>query len=260
MAQKASEKEMSFWDHLDVLRGTLFHALGAICLCSVLGLVFKDFLFDGIVLAPTRPDFCVYRLLGWSFSMQLINVEVSAQFFVHLKAAFAVGVIVAFPYVVWELWKFLEPALYKQEKKPVGMAFALSTGLFYLGVVVGYFIVLPVCLQFFMNYTVSDTVANTITIGSYMSMFFSMVLLIGIAFEFPTVVLVLNRLGVVSRKMLRKGRRYAVVIVLVLSALITPADPFSMFVLALPLYFLYELSILLCSKSDQTPGEDGSAA
>ncbi len=251
---------MSFWDHLDVLRGTLFHALGAICLCSVLGLVFKDFLFDGIVLAPTRPDFCVYRLLGWSFSMQLINVEVSAQFFVHLKAAFAVGVIVAFPYVVWELWKFLEPALYKQEKKPVGMAFALSTGLFYLGVVVGYFIVLPVCLQFFMNYTVSDTVANTITIGSYMSMFFSMVLLIGIAFEFPTVVLVLNRLGVVSRKMLRKGRRYAVVIVLVLSALITPADPFSMFVLALPLYFLYELSILLCSKSDQTPGEDGSAA
>ena len=260
MAQKASEKEMSFWDHLDVLRGTLFHALGAICLCSVLGLIFKDFLFDGIVLAPTRPDFCVYRLLGWSFSMQLINVEVSAQFFVHLKAAFAVGVIVAFPYVVWELWKFLEPALYKQEKKPVGMAFALSTGLFYLGVVVGYFIVLPVCLQFFMNYTVSDTVANTITIGSYMSMFFSMVLLIGIAFEFPTVVLVLNRLGVVSRKMLRKGRRYAVVIVLVLSALITPADPFSMFVLALPLYFLYELSILLCSKSDQTPGEDGSAA
>ena len=260
MAQKASEKEMSFWDHLDVLRGTLFHALGAICLCSVLGLIFKDFLFDGIVLAPTRPDFCVYRLLGWSFSMQLINVEVSAQFFVHLKAAFAVGVIVAFPYVVWELWKFLEPALYKQEKKPVGMAFALSTGLFYLGVVVGYFIVLPVCLQFFMNYTVSDTVANTITIGSYMSMFFSMVLLIGIAFEFPTVVLVLNRLGVLSRKMLRKGRRYAVIIVLVLSALITPADPFSMFVLALPLYFLYELSILLCSKSDQTPGEDGSAA
>jgi sec-independent protein translocase protein TatC len=260
VAQKASEKEMSFWDHLDVLRGTLFHALGAICLCSVLGLIFKDFLFDGIVLAPTRPDFCVYRLLGWSFSMQLINVEVSAQFFVHLKAAFAVGVIVAFPYVVWELWKFLEPALYKQEKKPVGLAFALSTGLFYLGVVVGYFIVLPVCLQFFMNYTVSDTVANTITIGSYMSMFFSMVLLIGIAFEFPTVVLVLNRLGVVSRKMLRKGRRYAVVIVLVLSALITPADPFSMFVLALPLYFLYELSILLCSKSDQTPGEDGSAA
>jgi sec-independent protein translocase protein TatC len=246
---------MSFWDHLDVLRGTLFRSLAAVCLCSILGFVFKDFLFDGIVLAPSRPDFCIYRLLGWSFSMQLINVEVSAQFFVHLKAAFAVGVVLAFPYIIWELWRFLEPALYAGEKRPVRLAFLLSTGLFYLGVVVGYFIVLPVCLQFFMNYTVSDAVANTITIGSYMSMFFSMVLLIGIAFEFPSVVLVLNRLGVLSRELLRKGRRYAVVVVLVLSALITPADPFSMFVLAFPLYFLYELSILLCSKSAETPEE-----
>ena len=256
MAGTGADKEMSFWDHLDVLRGTLFRSLGAVCLCSVLGFVFKDFLFDGIVLAPSRPDFCIYRLLGWSFSMQLINVEVSAQFFVHLKAAFAVGVVLAFPYVVWELWRFLEPALYAGEKRPVRLAFSLSTGLFYLGVAVGYFIVLPVCLQFFMNYTVSDTVANTITIGSYMSMFFSMVLLIGIAFEFPSVMLVLNRLGVLGRETLQKGRRYAVVVVLVLSALITPADPFSMFVLAFPLYFLYELSILLCSKSVERPEAD----
>jgi sec-independent protein translocase protein TatC len=255
VAGTGADKEMSFWDHLDVLRGTLFRSLAAVCLCSILGFVFKDFLFDGIVLAPSRPDFCIYRLLGWNFSMQLINVEVSAQFFVHLKAAFAVGVVLAFPYIIWELWRFLEPALYAGEKRPVRLAFLLSTGLFYLGVVVGYFIVLPVCLQFFMNYTVSDTVANTITIGSYMSMFFSMVLLIGIAFEFPSVVLVLNRLGVLSRELLRKGRRYAVVVVLVLSALITPADPFSMFVLAFPLYFLYELSILLCSKSVETPEE-----
>ena len=244
---------MSFWEHLDVLRGSLFRALGAVCLCSVLGLVFREFLFDGIVLAPTRSDFIVYRLLGWSFSMELINVEISAQFFVHLKASFAVGLIVAFPYVVWELWRFLAPALYEKEKKAVRAAFGMATGLFYLGVLVGYFIVLPVCLQFFMNYTVSDAVANTITIGSYMSMFFSMVLLIGIAFEFPTVVLVLNRLGVLSREVLKKGRRYAVIIVLVLAALITPSDPFSMFVLAIPLYFLYEFSILLCSKSAESP-------
>lgn len=244
---------MSFWEHLDVLRGSLFRALGAVCLCSVLGLVFREFLFDGIVLAPTRSDFIVYRLLGWAFSMELINVEISAQFFVHLKASFAVGLIVAFPYVVWELWRFLAPALYEKEKKAVRAAFGMATGLFYLGVLVGYFIVLPVCLQFFMNYTVSDAVANTITIGSYMSMFFSMVLLIGVVFEFPTVVLALNRLGVLDRSVLRKGRRYAVIIVLVLAALITPSDPFSMFVLAIPLYFLYEFSILLCSKSAESP-------
>ena len=244
---------MSFWEHLDVLRGSLFRAIGAVCLCSVLGLVFREFLFDGIVLAPTRSDFIVYRLLGWAFSMELINVEISAQFFVHLKASFAVGLIVAFPYVVWELWRFLAPALYEKEKKAVRTAFLMATGLFYLGVLVGYFIVLPVCLQFFMNYTVSDAVANTITIGSYMSMFLSMVLLIGVVFEFPTVVLALNRLGVLDRSALRKGRRYAVVIVLVLAALITPSDPFSMFVLAIPLYFLYEFSILLCSKSAESP-------
>ena len=232
MAEAGAEKEMSFWEHLDVLRGSLFRALGAVCLCSVLGLVFREFLFDGIVLAPTRSD---------------------AQFFVHLKASFAVGLIVAFPYVVWELWRFLAPALYEKEKKAVRAAFGMATGLFYLGVLVGYFIVLPVCLQFFMNYTVSDAVANTITIGSYMSMFFSMVLLIGVVFEFPTVVLALNRLGVLDRSVLRKGRRYAVVVVLVLAALITPSDPFSMFVLAIPLYFLYEFSILLCSKSAESP-------
>ncbi len=253
MAESGSDREMSFWDHLDVLRGTLFRALGAVCLCSVLGLVFKEFLFDGIVLAPTRPDFCVYRLLGWNLTMELINVEVSAQFFVHLKAAFAAGVIVSFPYIILEIWRFLSPALYERERRPVRTAFAMSTGLFYLGVLVGYFIVLPVCLQFFMNYTVSDAVANTITIGSYMSMFFSMVLLIGVVFEFPTVVLVLNRMGVLHRGTLRKGRRYAVVLVLVLSALITPSDPFSMFVLAVPLYLLYEFSILLCSKSAESP-------
>ena len=245
---------MSFWDHLDELRGTLWRSILAACLLSVFFLATKEWLFQA-VLWPSKPDFVLYKWLGLDFSMSLINIDISAQFFVHLKMALLCGVVLAFPYIVYELWRFIAPALYEHEKKAVGKAFGMSSGLFYLGVAVGYFIVLPVCLQFFMNYTVSDAVANTITIGSYMSMFFSMVLLIGIAFEFPSVVLVLNRLGVLSRELLRKGRRYAVVVVLVLSALITPADPFSMFVLAFPLYFLYELSILLCSKSAETPEE-----
>lgn len=260
MAGEDAGKEMTFWDHLDELRGTLFRSLGAMCLCAVMGLIFKDFLFNGIILPPTRPDFVIYRLLGWDFTMQLINVELSAQFFAHLKAAFAAGLVISFPYVIWELWKFIAPALYAREKGPVRTAFCLSTGLFYLGVAVGYFVVLPFCLRFFLSYTVSDVVENAITLGSYMSMFFSMVLLIGIAFEFPTVVMVLGRLGVVSRKLLRKGRKYAIVLVLVLAALITPADPFSMFVLAIPLYLLYELSILLCSKSEEKPEAGESPA
>lgn len=239
---------MSFWDHLEELRGTLIRSALAVLILSVLGLVFKSFLFDVIILSPTRSDFIIYKLLGWDFQMELINVEISAQFFVHLKAALAVGLILSFPYIIWEIWKFIEPALYDNERKAVGNAFLLSSGLFYLGVVVGYFFVLPVCLQFFMGYTVSNEVANTINLNSYMSMFTSMVLLIGIVFEFPSVIAVLSRLEVVDRKLLKKGRKYAVVIMLVLSALITPADPFSMFVLAIPLYGLYELSILLCKK------------
>lgn len=237
---------MSFWDHLDVLRGTLIRSLVALVVACIPGLCLRTLLFDGIILAPTRPDFPVYRLLGWKINMQLINVEVSAQFFVHLRCALIAGLVLAFPYIVFELWRFVAPALYAHEKKAVKKAFGLSSLLFYTGILVGYFVVLPACLQFFMNYTVSDTVSNTITLGSYISLFGSMVLLIGIAFEFPVVILILSSLGVVSKAGLRKSRAYALIGIMTLSALITPSDPVSMLVLTAPLYLLYEISILLC--------------
>ena len=255
MAASGTDGEMSFWDHLEELRGNLIRSVVAVCIFTVAGLIFKDALFK-IVLAPTRPDFCVYRLLGWNFSMDLVNIEVSAQFFAHLKASFAAGLVVAFPYVIYEIWKFIAPALYENETRPVRRAFLFSSLLFYAGVLVGYFFVLPVCLQFFINYSVSESVVNTITLGSYMSLFLSMVVLIGIVFEFPTVVVVLSRIGVLSRSTLRKGRKYALVVILILSAIITPSDPFSMLVLAFPLYLLYELSILCASnKVEQDDSE-----
>ncbi len=238
----------SFWDHLDVLRGTIMRSLAAVLIASCLGLVFKTFLFDTIILAPTKPDFVIYSLLGWDVAMNIINIEVSAQFFIHLQAAFSVGLVLAFPYVIWEIWRFISPALYENEKKPFRMAFLLASFLFYIGVLVGYFMVLPLCVQFFMNYTVSPDVVNSISLRSYMSTFTSTVLLVGIAFEFPTVIMVLDRLGIVNKALLKKGRRYALVIVLILSALVTPADPLSMIVVATPLYLLYELTILICSS------------
>ena len=238
---------MSFWDHLEALRGTLFRSVLAIVLLSIIFLCIPDQLFRA-VLWPTSQDFVLYRWLGLDFSMQLINIEVSAQFFVHLKVSLLCGAIIAFPYVIYEIWKFIAPALYEHERKAVGKAFGLSSGLFYLGAAVGYFIVLPICLLFFMNYTVSDAVTNSISLSSYISMFVSMVFLIGLLFEFPTVILVLSSLGIVDRKMLRGWRKYAVVVILLLAALITPSDPFSMFVLAVPLYGLFEFSILLCKK------------
>ena len=128
---------MSFWEHLDVLRGSIIRVLTAVCALSCIGLAFKEPLFR-LILAPADPDFFVYRLMGASFSMELINVDISAQFFVHLKASLAMGFILAFPYAIWELWRFIAPALYPGERKAVGRTFLLSSGLFYLGAAVGY--------------------------------------------------------------------------------------------------------------------------
>ena len=245
---QTGDKEMSFWDHLEELRGTLFRSILVLCLFAVLGFIFKKPLF-WVVLRPASPDFVIYKILGWNFSLEMINVEVAAQFFVHLSAAFGAALILAFPYIVWELWRFIAPALYEKERKAVGGAFLMATGFFYLGVAAGYFLVLPACVQFFMNYSVSSMVTNSITIGSYMSMFTSTVLMVGIAFEFPTVIWALSRIGVLDRGMLKKGRRYAIVVVLIVAAIVTPADPLSMMVVAAPLYLLYELSILMCPKN-----------
>ena len=240
-----NDPEMSFWDHLEALRGTLFRSALAVVLVSAVFMAFPKALFKA-VLWPTQPDFLLYRLPGVDFSMDLINIELSAQFFVYLKVSVLCGLVVAFPYVIWELWRFVAPALYDHERGPVRKAFLLSSGLFYLGVAVGYLVVLPVCLMFFVNFSVSDAIVNTISLGSYMSLFLSMVFLIGILFQFPSMVLALSAMGLLTRSQLRSGRKYALVAVLVLSALITPSDPFSMFVLSLPLYGLFELSILLC--------------
>ena len=240
---------MSFWDHLDVLRGTLFRSVLSIIFVSVVFLCIPKLLFLA-VLWPTTPDFILYRWLGLDFGMTLVNIEVSAQFFVHLKVSVLVAVVVVFPYLAYEIWRFVAPALYENEKRAVRKAFGMSSFLFYLGVAVGYFIVLPVCLMFFMNYSVSDAVRDTISLGSYVSLFTSMVFLIGLLFEFPTVVLVLSRLGILTREQLKGYRKHAFVVILILAALITPSDPFSMFVLAIPLYGLYEFSILACKRDD----------
>lgn len=236
---------MSFWDHLEALRGTLFRSVLSIALLSIVFLAIPKPLFKA-VFWPTQPNFPLYTLPGVDFSMDLINIELSAQFFTYMKVAVLCGVILAFPFIIYELWKFIAPALYENEKKAIKKAFGLASGLFYLGVAAGYFVVLPVCLMFFSNFSISDAIVNTISLSSYMSLFTSMVFLIGLLFEFPTIILALSALGIVHRPMLRKGRRYAVVATLLLAALITPSDPFSMFVLAIPLYGLYEVSILLC--------------
>ena len=239
---------MSFWDHLDVLRGTLFRSALSVFLASIVMFCFKDFLFGKVILAPSRPDFFMYKILGGGVSMQLINTEVSAQFFVHLKVSFICGLVIAFPYIIYEIWKFIAPALYDNEMRSVRKAFLGSALLFYAGVATGFCLVFPVTLSFFQGYTVSDAIANTITLNSYISMFSSMVILFGIVFEFPVLIAILSNMGIVTREMLTKYRKHAFVGVLIVAAVITPADPFSMLIAAAPLYLLYELSVIVCVR------------
>ena len=239
---------MSFWDHLDVLRGTLFRSALSVFLASIVMFCFKDFLFGKVILAPSRPDFFMYKILGGGVSMQLINTEVSAQFFVHLKVSVICGLVIAFPYIIYEIWKFIAPALYDNEMRSVRKAFLGSALLFYAGVATGFCLIFPVTLSFFQGYTVSDAIANTITLNSYISMFSSMVILFGIVFEFPVLIAILSNMGIVTREMLTKYRKHAFVGVLIVAAVITPADPFSMLIAAAPLYLLYELSVIVCVR------------
>lgn len=242
---------MTFWDHLEELRGTLLRSLVAICLMTCIGLAFRNFIFDNIILPPISSDFFIYKWFPLGSDIKIVNLEVSGQFLVHLRVSLMLGLVLAFPYVIWEVWRFIAPALYPNEKKGVGKAFLLSSGLFYFGVAIGYFILLPVCLAFFQGYTVSEIIPNTFSLQSYISLFGSMVLMIGVTFEFPILIMILSEIGVLNRRLLKKGRKYALVAVLIVAAIITPADLGSMIIVTIPLYGLYELSILFCKRLEE---------
>ena len=242
--------EMTFWDHLEDLRGCIFRMLAVYAAAVVALFFFKGFLFDTLILAPSKPDFFLYKLLGTDFSMKLVNIEVAAQFLIHMKITLITGLIVTFPYLIYELWRFIAPALYEKEKRVVSGAFAFASLLFYKGVAVGYAVVFPLMLNFFSGYQVSPDIPNNFSLTSYISLFTSLVLTFGIVFEFPTVVAVLSSLGIVTKHMLKSFRKHAICVVLILAAVITPSgDPFSLMVVSVPLYLLYEFSILICRKS-----------
>ncbi|MBQ8811297.1 MAG: twin-arginine translocase subunit TatC [Bacteroidales bacterium] len=241
--------EMTFWDHLDDLRKSLIHIAVALVAAAVVLFCFKDFLFEDVILAPSKGDFILYRLLGTDLSLSLVNIDVAAQFLIHMKVTLICALILIFPYIVFKVWEFIAPALYDNEKKAVKGAFAFASILFYLGLATGYFLIFPLMLNFFSGYQVSPDVVNTFSLTSYISFLTSLVMTFGIVFEFPTIVAVLSSMGILAKEQLKGLRKYAFCIVLVLAALITPSgDPFSMLVTAFPLYVLYEFSILICRK------------
>ena len=241
--------EMTFWDHLEDLRKSIFRMAAFVVALTVLLFFMKEFLFSDVILAPTDKDFYLYRLLGVDFSLSLVNIEVAAQFMIHMKVTFVCALILSFPYIAYELWNFVAPALYDKERKVIRGAFGFAALLFYIGLAVGYFIILPLMIHFFAGYQVSADVPNTFSLSSYISLFTSTVLIFGMVFQFPTVIAILSALGVVDRAGLKAYRRHAVCAVVVLAALITPSgDPFSLLVCTVPLYLLYEFSILICKE------------
>ncbi len=249
---------MTFWEHLDELRKVIFRSFAVLVVLMAVFFLCKETVFDDVVLAPLTDGFFVYRwmdgllaLLGLAglepFSIKLVNIDLAAQFFTHVRISFWLAVIVAMPFLIWQIWLFVRPALYAREKKAVATAFGLSSILFYAGVGVGYVIVFPLTLRFLGTYQVSESVANQISLLSYIGMFLKLNLIMGLVFEMPALALLLSRIGIISRKMLKRLRKYAIVAAAAVSAVITPSgDAFTMIVVAIPLYLLYEVSILMC--------------
>jgi sec-independent protein translocase protein TatC len=239
--------EMTFWDHLDALRASLIKVIVAFLVVAIGLFPFKVFLFDNLILAPTKSDFWIYKLLGADFSLNLVNIELTTQFMIHMKMTLLCAAVLVFPYMVYQVWKFIAPALYSNEKNAIGKAFLLSSFLFYAGVVISYLIIIPLMLNFFSGYQVSGDVPNMFSLSSYISIFTSMALTFGIVFEFPILTILLSNLGLLHRESMKQYRRHAVCAIVVLAAVITPSgDPFSLAIVAIPLYLLYEFSVLIC--------------
>ena len=241
---------MTFWDHLEVLRWSIFRTLGAILILFIAAFAVMPSLFDAVVLAPTTGEFFVYKWLGGiftgDFKIDIVNINVTAPFFTHMRTAFLLALVVGFPYLLVEVWLFVKPALYKNEKRGMGFAMLAVALLFYIGCAVGYLLVFPLTFRFLAGYHIGTGILTQISLNSYISTFVSIIFIMGLVFELPVLAWVLGKFGVINKGLLRRYRRYAIVILLILAAVITPTgDPFTLMVVFLPIYLLYEVSILV---------------
>lgn len=237
---------MTFWDHLDELRSVIIRVLVVTGLAAVVAFCLKDELF-AIVLAPRSSDFITYRLMGVEpFSVHLMNTGLTEQFMIHMKTAMYAGVLVASPYIIYMLFRFVSPALYDKEKRYATLLCGSGYVMFILGTAINYFLIFPLTVKFLGTYQVSPDVANMLTLQSYMDTLLMMSLVMGIIFELPVVSWILGRMGLVNAQMMQSMRRHAIVAILVVAAIITPTtDAFTLLVVALPIWLLYELSIVI---------------
>ena len=256
--------EMSFLDHLEALRWVILKSISAIIIGGTVAYIYSDFVWNSILLAPKNPDFWTSRmliklsnLLGIQSSglnqhpLQLINFDLSGQFMVDVWTAIIAGFIIAFPYVVYQFWSFIRPALYENERRHASGAVAVMSGLFLIGVLFGYYLIVPFSLDWLGGYSISKEVVNQINILSYISSVTSIVIAGGVSFELPVVVYFLSKVGLLTPKFLKKYRRHSYVILLIIAAIITPPDVLSQTIVSIPLIVLYEVSIFISASVDR---------
>lgn len=244
--------EMGFLDHLEELRWRIIKSIVAVALASIVCFFFADWVINQLLLAPTRSDFYMYRFYGMdAVDIVLQNRTITGQFYAYLGTVFAAGLIIGSPLVVYQFWKFLEPGLYDHEKKGLRFAAISATFYFVMGILFGYLVLTPVALQFFSNFTIADNIINEFDISRYFSMILMWCFGAGLLFELPVFVYFLSVLGVLYPQRLRAWRRYAIVTIVVIAAFITPPDPISQILMAIPLIGLYELSILISARVER---------
>ncbi|SCY40504.1 twin-arginine translocase subunit TatC [Flavobacterium caeni] len=257
--EKKNINEMSFLDHLEELRWLLVRSTIAVLIAAVGVFFVSDFIFDKVIFGPTDANFITYRsfcelsqYVGFKDSIcvekldfVIQNTAMEGQVNIFIWICIAGGFIAAFPYILWELWKFIAPALYPKERKNAQLFIGVASILFFLGVLFGYFIVIPMSVNFFAGFQVSSVVKNEFNIDSYIGLVKTSVLASGLFFEMPIVIYFLTRLGLVTPMFLRKYWKWAVVIILVVAAIVTPPDVVSQIIVTLPMLAIYELSIAL---------------
>ena len=237
---------MTFWDHLDVLRSSLIKMGVAVGVFAVAAFLMKETLIS-VVLAPRSSDFVTYRLLGVdAFSLHLMNTGLTEQFMIHMRTALYAGLLLASPYILYELFRFVSPGLYQNERRYAVWIVGAAYVMFLVGTLVNYFVVFPLTVRFLGTYQVSPDVANMLTIQSYVDTLLGMSLVMGVVFELPVVCALLGRIGLINAQLMAGYRRHAIVAILVVAAIITPTtDVFTLFVVALPIYLLYEVSTVI---------------
>jgi sec-independent protein translocase protein TatC len=260
--------QMSFWDHLEELRWMLFRVVIALVIFAIAGFICMPWIFDNVILAPAKSDFFLYESLcrlsqkasflpdfcDQNFQIEMVNLDLTAQFFRHLSTSFWVALILIWPYLLFEIWRFISPALYEHEKKNVRWVFLLGSVMFFIGCIIGYVLIFPMTLRFLYSYSLSAVIHNQLSLDSYMDNFLILILVMGLVFEMPLISWLLSQLGILKKSFFRTYRRYAIIILLIAAAVITPTgDPFTLALVFFPLYGLYELSIFFV-KAD--PRED----